>query len=328
MRRRDLMYPAGMLIDPHLFTDEAVTDETRQFNAGLQEMLLAVPDMTTFTPDEIRSARREGKSWMGPIVYSDRARTITIDGPGGDLDLRIIDAPEPAGVYLHLHGGGWVLGAADLSDVANEAMVDATGLTTVSVEYRLAPEHPYPAGLEDCAAAARWLVENGDSMFETDRFAIGGESSGANLAAVTLLKTRDDIGYTDWFAANLMYGSYLPPGTPSVRQWTTKGLILESDTMNWFGNHYVGGQKIAMDDPYFSPLYGDLADMPPALFTVGTWDPLLDDTLFMAMRWLAAGNETGLEIYPGGVHAFDAFPTAIAAASRTRMHDFLRSAVS
>ncbi len=117
MRRRDLMYPAGMLIDPHLFTDEAVTDETRQFNAGLQEMLLAVPDMTTFTPDEIRSARREGKSWMGPIVYSDRARTITIDGPGGDLDLRIIDAPEPAGVYLHLHGGGWVLGAADLSDV-------------------------------------------------------------------------------------------------------------------------------------------------------------------------------------------------------------------
>jgi acetyl esterase len=196
-----------MHIDPHLFTDEAVSDETRQFNAGLQEMLLAMPDASTLPPDQIRKARREGKSWMGPVIQSDRARTVTIDGPTGELELRIIDAEEPTGVYLHLHGGGWVLGAADLSDVGNEAMVDASGVTTVSVEYRLAPEHPYPAGVEDCSAAARWLVDNGESVFGTDRFSIGGESAGANLAAATLLKTRDDIGYTDWVAANLVYGS-------------------------------------------------------------------------------------------------------------------------
>jgi acetyl esterase len=321
-------YAATMHIDPHLFTDEAVSDETRQFNAGLQEMLMAMPDTSQFPPEHVRKARREGKSWMGPVIYSERARTITIDGPAGDLELRVIDANEPAGVYLHLHGGGWVLGAADLSDIGNEAMADDTGLTTVSVEYRLAPEHPYPAGVEDCAVAARWLVENGESVFGTDRFAIGGESAGANLAAATLLRTRDDIGYTDWVAANLVYGSYLPHGTPSVRQWTTRGLILEPDTMTWFGDHYVAGQRIPMDDPHFSPLYGDLSDMPPALFTVGTWDPLLDDTLFMAMRWMAAGNETGLEIYPGGTHAFDAFPTDIAVAARARMHNFIRNAVS
>jgi len=317
-----------MHIDPHLFTDEAISDETRQFNAVLQEMLLTMPDTSQFPPEQVRRARREGKSWMGPIVYSDRARTITIDGPAGDLELRIIDAEDPAGVYLHLHGGGWVLGAADLSDVGNEAMADAAGVTTVSVEYRLAPEHPYPAGVEDCAAAARWLIENGGSVFGTDRFSIGGESAGANLAAATLLTIRHDIGYTDWVAANLVYGSYLPPGTPSVRQWTTKGLILDPNMMDWFDHHYVGGQTIPMYDPYYSPLYGDLSDMPPALFTVGTWDPLVDDTLFMAMRWMAAGNETGLEIYPGGTHAFDAFPTAIAAEARTRMHEFLRNAVS
>jgi acetyl esterase len=314
-----------MHIDPHLFTDEAVSNETREFNAGLQEMLLAMPDASAFPPEQIRTARREGKSWMGPVIQSNRARTITIDGPGGDLDLRIIDADEPAGVYLHLHGGGWVLGAADLCDVGNEAMADASKVTTVSVEYRLAPEDPYPAGIQDCAAAARWLIDNGEPVFGTDRFAIGGESAGANLAAATLLKTSDDIGYTGWFAANLVYGSYLPTGTPSVRHWNRKGLILEPDTMNWFRDHYVADQDIPMDDTLFSPLYGDLSDMPPALFTIGTWDPLLDDTLFMAMRWMAAGNDTELEIYPGGTHAFDAFPTTIAVAARDRMHDFLRA---
>lgn len=316
-----------MRISPHLFTDEAVSDETRDFNAGLQEMLLAMPDTSQFPPEQVRKARREGKSWMGPVIYSERARTITVDGPAGDLELRVIDANEPSGVYLHLHGGGWVLGAADLSDVGNEAMVDASGVATVSVEYRLAPEDPYPAGVNDCVAAARWLIENCLDEFGTDRLTIGGESAGANLAAAVLLKIRDEVSYTNWAGANLVYGSYLPHGTPSARQWTTRGLILEPDTMDWFGDHYMAGQEIAMDDPHFSPLYGDLSDMPPALFTVGTWDPLLDDTLFMAMRWMAAGNNTDLEIYPGGTHAFDAFPTDIAVAARTRMHTFIQGVV-
>lgn len=124
-----------------------------------------------------------------------------------------------------------------------------------------------------------------------------------------------------------MYGSYLPHGTPSVRQWSTEGLILDPGSMSWFGEKYTGGRQIPMDDPYFSPLYGVLDDMPPALFTVGTWDPLIDDTLFMAMRWLAAGNATDLAIYPGGTHAFDAFPTQIALDARNRMHEFIKGAV-
>lgn len=317
-----------MHIDPHLFTDDAVSEETRQFNAGLQEMLLAMPDTSQFPPEQVRKARRDGKSWMGPIIHSDRARTITIDGPGGDLDLRIIDADEPIGVYLHIHGGGWVLGAADLSDVGNEAMAQDAQVTVVSVEYRLAPEDPYPAGVDDCVTAATWLIENCEEEFGTDHLTIGGESAGANLAAAALLKVRDGLGYTGWCGANLVYGSYLPHGTPSVNQWDTKGLILDPDSMTWFGEHYTGGQHIPSNDPGFSPLYGKLHSMPPALFTIGTWDPLVDDTLFMATRWLVAGNQTELEIYPGGTHAFDAFPTAIAKDARTRMHEFIRNAVS
>lgn len=265
---------------------------------------------------------------MGPIVYSDHARTITIDGPSGPLDLRVIDVGESKGVYLHIHGGGWVLGAADLTDVGNEAMATAAGVTMVSVEYRLAPEHPYPAAVEDCLAAAKWLIENSPTEFRSDRLAIGGESAGANLVAATLLTTRDDLGYTGWLAANLVYGSYLIQGTPSVEQWSSEGLILDPDTMPWFADHYLGTEDAAKNDPSFSPLYGQLHDMPPALFTVGTWDPLVDDTLFMATRWLAAGNDAELAIYPGGTHAFDAFPTTIAATARDLMHEFIRNAIA
>jgi acetyl esterase/lipase len=317
-----------MNIDPTLFRDEAISDETRAFTTGLQQMLSALPDMTTFTPEEIRLARREGKSWVGPIVYSDLARTITIDGPDGDLDLRIIDAGDSNGVYLHIHGGGWVLGGADLSDIQNEAMARDAGITVVSVEYRLAPEHPYPAGLDDCVAAAKWLIANSESQFGTDRLTIGGESAGANLVVSTLLRIRDEIGYTAWHAANLVYGSYMVEGTPSVRQWHRKGLILDPDAMDWFGNHYLGDQQLDCTDPYISPLFAILENMPPALFTVGTWDPLLDDTLFMSSRWMVAGNETELAIYPGGTHAFDAFPISIALSARGRMHDFIRDAVT
>ena len=316
-----------MHIDPYLFRDEAVADETRAFNAELRELLMSQPDVSQFTPEHIRAERREGRSWLGPIVQSDNAETITIKGPGGDLDLRVIRTGTSNGVYLHLHGGGWVLGAADLSDVSNEAMAVAAGVTVVSVDYRLAPEHPYPSGLDDCVAAAAWLIENGEAALGTDRFTIGGESAGANLAAAVLLRTRDDLGYVGWAAANLVYGVFLPHGTPSVRQWREVGLVLEPDTMTWFGEHYVGEQRISMDNPDFSPLYGQLLNMPPALFTVGTWDPLLDDTLFMATRWIAAGNSAELEIYPGGVHGFDGFPTSIAAAARERMHRFIADAV-
>ena len=315
-----------MHIDPFLFTDAAVSEETLAFNRGLQDLLVTLPQTHTMTPQEVRDARLEGGSPWGPIVYSDHARDITIDGPGGELVLRIIEAGESNGVYLHIHGGGWVLGAASLSDVGNEAMATEAGVTVVSVDYRLAPEHPYPAGIDDCVAAAHWLIENSQTEFGTDKLTIGGESAGANLAAATLLRVKDESGYTAWRGANLVSGVYMLPASPSVRHWSTEGLVLDPETMFWFGAHYASGDKPKVTDPGFSPIFGVLSDMPPALFTIGTWDPLVDDTLFMASRWAAAGNETELAIYPGGVHAFDAFPTTIAMEARNRIHTFIKNA--
>ena len=314
-----------MHVDPSVFTDEAISDATRAFNEQLRQLLLAMPPTHEQTPERVRAARLEGLGPFGPVVHSDHARTITIEGPRGDIDLRVIEVGDPpTGVYVHIHGGGWVLGAADHSDVGNEAMARAAGVSVVSIDYRLAPEHPFPAGLDDCVAATRWIIENAEAEFGTTRLTIGGESAGANLAAATLQRVRDEAGYTDWRGANLVYGVYQPSGTPSVKHWERHGYVLDRETMEWFGEHYLGDLDVPYDDPRLAPLHGDLADMPPALFTVGTLDPLLDDTLFMAARWAAAGVDTRLGVYPGGVHAFDAFPTDIGLRARTRMHEFIR----
>ena len=140
---------------------------------------------------------------------------------GNEIPLRIIAPANPRGVYLHIHGGGWVLGGADLQDPMLERIADNAGLAVVSVEYRLAPEHPYPAGPDDCEAAAVWLTRHAKAEFGTDALTIGGESAGGHLAAVTLLRMRDRHGYTGFRGANLVYGAYDMTMTPSQRPSAT-----------------------------------------------------------------------------------------------------------
>ena len=142
----------------------------------------------------------KGTGPFPPVVHSDKARTIQIEGKGGKIALNVI-APEHAkGVYLHIHGGGLVFGGADQQDQMLERIVQNTGMACASVEYRLAPEHPYPAPWDDCEAAAVWMVKNAKSEFGTDVLTIGGESAGATLTAATLLRMRDRHGYTGFRA--------------------------------------------------------------------------------------------------------------------------------
>ena len=192
----------------------------------------------------------------------------------------------------------------------------------VSVDYRLAPEDPYPAGPDDCEDAALWFLEH-----YSGRRAIGGESAGAQLAVVTLLRLRDRHGIDvreAFGAANLVFGPFDLTGTPSRHLWGERELVLSSPEMDWFADCYLpdmpARERLAPD---VSPLYGDLRDMPPALFTCGTLDPLLDDTLFMEIRWRTAGNETTLSLYPEAVHAFVAFETEAARRSRAEQYKFI-----
>ena len=241
-------------------------DETRAFNAALVELLATQPPVEAVGAAAARAARREGRSFWPPPVYLDEARDVTIVGRTGEIRLRVL-APrrEARGVYLHVHGGGWALGAADLQDSLLAEIAEESGLAVVSVDYRLAPEHPYPAAVDDCEDAALWVLGEGRRELGAGaELALGGESAGAHLAVLTLLRLR------------------------------------------------------------VSPLYADLSGLPPALFTVGTLDPLLDDSLFMAARWRAGGNEAELRVWHDGAHGFTAFPLEIARRSFREQLEFLR----
>ena len=302
-------------------TAEEMLAETRAFNAQLEQLLATMPKVQDYPPEVTRQAQRDGGGALPAPVYLEQARTITIPGPGGDLPLRVIEAPEPRGIYLHFHGGGWTIGAADMQDPPLWELAQATGLTAISVEYRLAPEHPYPAGPDDCEAAALWALEQYDG-----RLTIGGDSAGAHLAVVTLLRLRERRGISprSFAAANLVFGAYDLTGTPSRRLWGDRDLILSSTMMDWFADCFLPGMTHHdRRDSDISPLYADLHDLPSALFSCGTMDPLLDDSLFMESRWRAAGNEARLSLWPEGVHAFTAFPIEIGKRSRAEQNAFL-----
>jgi acetyl esterase/lipase len=219
-------------------------------------------------------------------------------------------------VLLDIHGGAFAMGSPEGGDAFNALYVERADVAVVSVDYRLAPEHPYPAGPDDCEAAAVWLIQHAKAEFGTDRVMITGTSAGGNLAAVTLLRLRDRhdaLGAV--VGANLVFGGYDLSGTPSQ---------IDQDKVA-FRDVYlptipVAQRKVAD----ISPLYANLAGMPPALFTVGTNDYLYDDNLFMYMRWRAAGSEAELAIYPEALHGFTGVPCQMGKAANKRMIEWTR----
>jgi acetyl esterase/lipase len=256
---------------------------------------------------------------------SDRAVDRTIDGPAGPIRLRTFVPERVDGVLFNIHGGAWLAGAPEMMDLLHEVLVDTVNVAVVSVDYRLAPEHPYPAGPDDCEAAACWLVEHARDEYGSDRLLITGESAGAHLAAVTLLRMRDRHGAVDRFrGANLVFGAYDLSRTPSQRGVSIPpgGDILDAsgDALDLFLPGLAAEQRRDAD---VSPLYADLRDLPPALFTVGTHDHLVDDTVFMASRWKLAGNDAELLVYPETPHGCIALPT-VAKHWFPRLFDFLR----
>jgi acetyl esterase len=307
--------------------------ETRAFNAELERLLATMPSVHTLAPEQTRLARREGRGIYPAPVFEPNARTLQIEGPGGPLRLRMI-APErdPTGVFLHIHGGGWTLGENDMQDPRLNRLARETGLAVVSVGYRLAPEHPYPAAPDDCEAAALWLLgeEGRATVGVSGPFALGGDSAGGQLAVVTLLRLRDRHGITGAFsAAVLQYGAFDLSMTPSQRLWGERNLVLSEPIIRWFTQQFLpthGPEQ--RRDPDISPLFAELSDMPPAIFTVGTEDPLLDDTLFMEARWRAAGHATELRIWPEAPHGFVSLPMTVADAALSAEHDFLRRILS
>lgn len=314
-----------IVLDPSVFAPEAVPADARMVNDAVVKALQGIPDLWKTPLPVMRKARLNNKGLFPLPPESARAHVETIPGPLGPISVRIL-MPDgaPKGVYLHIHGGGWTLGSARENDQLTDRIAARCGLAVVSVDYALAPEDPYPAGPDDCEAAALWLVKEGPARFGTSRFAIGGESGGATLVVATLMRLRDRHGIMPFSAASLTSGCYDLRLTPSVRNWGDLPLVLNTaDVERFVGFYLAGGGSPESAD--VSPLLGKTHGLPKALFTVGTQDLLLDDTLFMAHAWAAGGNATELGVYPGGCHVFTAFPGSLADAALQEIDNFLNA---
>jgi acetyl esterase/lipase len=318
--------PFPLIIDPAVFQRDAISEETFAAVAALEAKLAKAPPLHAVDIDIVRNFPREGE---GPLAMEPPdLRAEWRDVTSGDVNVRLrqFASPSPRGIYLHMHQGGFCFGAADFQDQTLRRLGNGLNMTVLSVEYRLAPENPWPAALDDCAAATQWLINNSKPEFGTDKIIMGGESAGAYFSVLSMLRLRDRENYTGFAGANLSYGPYDMSMAPSLRNWGERNLILNTRTCAYFGEVLLPPDQWSLEDRRsgeISPLYADLHDLPPALFTVGTLDPMIDDSMFMASRWIAAGGHAELAIYPGGVHLFDRLPIAIASQAREKMYAFI-----
>ena len=318
--------PSGLdLADPNV---QAALIQAREMATAFKAGSATLDPVYRLGAAASRRRRQEGGGVLGPPVLLDHAQTEVVTGRSGDIPIRILTPPVVDGVYLHIHGGGWVLGGASEQDDFLWELACESNAVVVSIEYRLAPEHPFPAAADDCEDVAIWLSENTKSRFNTDRLFIGGESAGAHLCVMTLLRLREraaaqSVSGASFIGADLSYGVFDLSMTPSQLSWGDEELVISTPTMAWFYECFVPDASIRRTSEV-SPLYADLRSLPPALFSVGTQDPLLDDTLFMAARWQAAGSDALLRVYPEGMHGFTMFPHDLATLANAERYQFIK----
>jgi acetyl esterase len=305
-------------IDAATFDPAGVSQAVLDFNAAL---IGGMASIGWAFPPESAPALRNALAAAGPAPYfAESARTIAVPAADHEIPVRVIPAANPTAVFVHCHGGGWTIGSAAGQDAALERIVANTGMTVASIDYRLAPEHPYPAGLDDCERATRWLAAHAAAELGSGRLLIGGESAGANLALCTALRiVRDQAAVLS--AVALYYGNYDITMTPSQRR-SESGVMITRGSLEWFYDQYVPDQG-RRADPDISPLYAELRGLPPVILAVGTADSLVDDTMFLACRMLSSGVDCELVAVPGGEHALDMAPLPECQAAVAEVDAFL-----
>jgi acetyl esterase len=244
-------------------------------------------------------------------AVADRA----IPGPAGDLRVRVYTPPgePPFPIVVWLHGGGWVVGTLDSYDPICRALAAAVPAVVVAVDYRLAPEHRYPAAVEDSYAATLWASRNAAELGGTQqRLAVAGDSAGGNLAAVVALGARDRGGPAIGFQLLVYPITDVGMDTASYRE-NADGYYLTAAGMRWYWEHYLGGADGGAPDasPLRAAFFGGL---PPALVVTAEHDPLRDEGEAYAARLQAAGVPAAVSRYPGMVHGFFRWRTVTPAA--------------
>lgn len=267
------------------------------------------PPLHQMSVSEARAALAQLVAEHGP--HRDSSAQITDDnipGPADRIPIRIYtpsgSRPHPALVYFH--GGGFVLGDLDTSDGACSVLAARAHAVVISVDYRLAPEHPFPAAVEDAWAATRWVAEHAAELgVSVDRIAVGGDSAGANLAAVVALLARDADGPA--LTSQLLLYPITDAGAYSASyEANAEGYFLTKDTMRWFLQHYLPDEADRADwraSPGRAP---DLTGLPPALVVTAEYDPVRGEAEAYATRLRQAGCQVTSTRYPGQIHGFAA----------------------
>ncbi|MGA8197264.1 MAG: alpha/beta hydrolase [Acetobacteraceae bacterium] len=273
----------------------------------LLDMGTGVPATNTLSVAEARAQYEARIALMAPPTEVGAVTERIIPGPGGDLTLRIYrpDGQGPFPVLAFFHGSGFMLCSLNTHDGMCRNLCAGVGCIVVSVDYRLAPEHKFPAGLDDCVFATGWIAGHAAEL-EADgkRLAVGGDSAGGNLAAAAALRIRDEAG-PSLCGQLLIYPvtDYHSPGTPSYRE-NAEGYGLTRDTMVWFWNHYLSDPADA-GHPYASPLRArDFSNLPPALVVTAEFDPLRDEGEQFAEKLRGAGTAAVTSRWPGMNHGF------------------------
>jgi acetyl esterase len=264
------------------------------------------PALTAFTVEQARANMGALMVAQGEPEPVGRVENRTLPGPGGDVPIRVYTpagaGPHPALVYFH--GGGWVLCNLDTHDGTCRSLCNQAGCVVVSVDYRLAPENKFPAGLEDCYTATLWVAAHAAELgVDAKRIAIGGDSAGGNLTASVALVARDRGG------PRLVHQLLVYPvtdarfDTPSYEE-NAEGYFLTRDAMKWFWNHYLRSEADA-GDPYAAPLRAeDLVGLPPATVLTAEFDPLRDEGEAYGRKLREAGVPTRIERFDGLIHGF------------------------
>ncbi|KAK5111224.1 hypothetical protein LTR62_005252 [Meristemomyces frigidus] len=320
---------SDLTLDPSKFDPKTIDPKTHELNEKLIKIMDGAP---RFGAERYREMRWNGETPLPkpadlqkqPVRTKNDFTVVLPSGknillpsrePGRQIPCRVFhpdNGVKAKSLFYHIHGGGWVLQSEAYQDTMLQYLSTTSNLVVLSIGYRLAPEHPYPAGNEDCFDIGEYLVDHAERDYGVSMRFMSGDSAGAHLSVVTcyhLLKTKPKFEFKGLV---LNFGAYDLSGfLPQV--WNFKQpLVLDEEIMTKYIEAYLPSTTAAQRrDPMISPFFADFATMsglPSALFVVGTADCLLEDSVFMSAKWRSSGADSVLRVYPGAPHGFVFFP--------------------
>ena len=272
-----------------------------------QAAAAGAPPLTSMDPPAARRMMAQMARMTAPGPAEVTAADRVIPGPEGDIPARsyVPDGKGPFPLLVWFHGGGWVIGDLETADSTCRELAQRAEVVVLSVDYRLAPEHRYPAAPEDCYAALTWAVEHAaDLGADPARLAIGGDSAGGNLTAAVALMAHQRGGPSARFQLLVYPATDARMSYPSMSE-NGEGYMLTAESMRWFYDHYIGEHD--PEDPIVSPIYAsgeDLGALPPALVITAGYDPLRDEGEAFGLRLEQAGVPVKVSRYDGQLHGF------------------------